>query len=80
MLLQRLSQVKEDSDTFDWLAIGLTPTSYLYQVVRKCSIYLHFGSICLLMRALTQSRLPHEHSRKRGVSPSLFAKTESTFN
>ncbi len=40
--------------------------------------HLLFGSTCLLMRALTISRWPREHSRERGVSPALFTATVDT--
>ncbi len=37
--------------------------------------HLLFGSTRLLMRALTISRSPREHSRERGVSPASFTAT-----
>ena len=46
---------------------------------RYC-VHLLLGSTCLLMRALTQSRRPREHSMERGVSPSLLTTTVGGMN
>ena len=60
-------------------SVGETVHTVNQYSCRYC-VHLLLGSICLLMRALTQSRCPHEHSMERGVSPSLFTKTLGGMN
>ena len=58
----------------DWLCMWKTTINNVTAIDK----YLLFGSTCLLMRALTISRLPCEHSRERGVSPASFTATVDT--